>query len=117
MAHCYGSARREVLDGCRGRSSGLPQRTAVADQVSNQRLVGMTSHVDDDMMFEHDGRVYVLGDVAERAGIVRIRIVALFELRSLMHLAPMCMHGPSAQNEHEAHQHEGGEEAKHRMQR
>ncbi len=117
MAHCYGSARRGVLDGCRGRSSGLLQWTAVADHIRDQRLVGMTNHVDDDMMLEHDGRVYVLGDVAERAGIVRIVVVALLNVLSLEDLTTVCMHGPSAQNEHEAQQHDGSKGAKHVAQR
>lgn len=117
MAHYYGSTRREVLDGCRGRSTGLLERTSIADHVRDQRLVGMTNHVDDDMMLEHDRCVYVLGDVAERTGIVRFVVVALLNVLSLEDLTTVCMHGPGAQNEHEAQQHDGGKGAKHTAQR
>lgn len=77
----------------------------------------MADHVDHDMMLEHDRCMCVLGDFAERAGIVRIRIVALFELHSLIQLAAVCMHAPRAQNEHETDEYDGCKESRHGLQR
>lgn len=100
-----------MLDGRRGRSTGLLERTSVADHVGDQRLVYLANNVDRYMMVEYDRCVHVLGDVAERTGIVRIVVVALLNVLSLEDLTTVCMHGPSAQNEHEAEEHYGGQGA------
>ncbi len=100
--HCRCSACRGWLDGCRGRSTGLLERTSVTHHVGDQRHMRRANHVDHDMMLEHDRCVYVLGDVAERTRIVRIVVVALLNVLRLEDLTTVCMHGPSAQNEHEA---------------
>ena len=78
------------------------ERTSVTDHVGDQRLMRRANHVDHDMMLEHDRCVYVLGDVAERTCIVCFVVVALLNVLSLEDLTTVCMHGPSAQNEHEA---------------
>ena len=56
----------------------------------------LANHVDHDMMLEHDRCVYVLGDVAERTGIVCFVVVALLNVLRLEDLTTVCMHGPSA---------------------
>lgn len=111
--HCRSSACRGWLDGCRGRSTRLLERTSVTDHVGDQRLMRRANHVDHDMMLEHDRCVYVLGDVAERTCIVCFVVVALLNVLSLEDLTTVCMHCPSAQNEHEAKKHDGGQGAKH----
>jgi NADPH:quinone reductase-like Zn-dependent oxidoreductase len=89
------------------------ERTSIADHVGDQGLVSRTNHVDHNMVLEHDRCVHVLGDVAECTGIVCFVVVALLNVLSLKDLTTVCMQGPSAQNEHEAKKHDGGQGAKH----
>lgn len=114
---CIGSTCRGVLDECRGRSTGLLERTSIADDIGDQRFVRIADSVEHDAVIDHNCHVCVPRCIAERACVVRIAINALLNLFCLEQHSTMSMHRPRAQNEREAYKHDGCKQAMHRAQR
>lgn len=72
-----------VLDDCRGRSTGLLERTSITDKRCNQWLVHVAHTVRNDVVVEHHSHLSILCYITERAGVVRLAIDALLYLVGL----------------------------------